>query len=291
MTGKPPRPTFVPHPGVDPRCALCRGESFVLGRAGERAVASVCGCVGRCPECRGTGFVARGEAFRAPRARCRCSVVGQRVHRFNEAGIPARHATCTIGTFDPSDKKVTPTYMAIRRYLSEYSPGQDNRGLVLHGPVGGGKTHLMVAIVRELVFTWGVTVRFVEFSHLIAALKSSFDHGGGSSSLLDPLARVDVLAIDELGKGLGTEWEQTVVDELISRRYNANGTILATTNYGPGAASGDKTRNLTTAEREPPIMLADRVGPRVYSRLFEMCDFYPLLGHDYRLRRKTRRPS
>src|SRR5690606_29794257 len=188
----------------------------------------------------------------------------------------------TRAGFTPS-KATMAAFLGVSRYLAEYRPGGENRGLVLYGEVGRGKTHLMVGMLRELIFDFGVSARFVEFSHLIADMKSSFEHGQGASSLVDPLVRVDVLAIDELGKGRNTACEGTVLDELISRRYNAAATILAPNHYPPGAATGRAAPNLASETERPA--LADRVGDRVYSRLREMCDFVPLKGDDYRVTR------
>ena len=137
---------------------------------------------------------------------------------------------------------------------------------------------------------YGVTVRFVEFSHLVGDIKAGFDAGRGSHTSLDPLVRVDVLVIDELGKGRNTEFEGTVVDELVSRRYNAAGTILATTNYAPGAATGKAAPNFASARPAAPS-LADRVGDRVYSRLREMSDFVPCDGPDWRELKRGRTGS
>lgn len=275
------------HPGVARNCPTCHGLSYVVEREDQHAVASMCECVSECPRCRDTGFVARGQGFRAPKVRCSCRSVQERIRNFNAAGVPARHAHCTLVSFEPN-RKVMPQFMKVQRYIKDYRPGEENRGLVLHGEVGRGKTHLMVATLRELVFRYGVTARFVEFSHLLADLKSTFDRGGGSQALLDPLTRVDVLAIDELGKGRNTEWEGTVLDELISRRYNAAATMLGTSNYAPGPATGVEVPNLADSGRkkESQPRLADRVGERVYSRLEEMCDFLPLKGGDYRLRHR-----
>jgi DNA replication protein DnaC len=164
-------------------------------------------------------------------------------------------------------------------FLAEYKPGQMNPGLILHGDVGRGKTHLMAAIVRSLMLTHGISARFVEFSHLLADLKSNFGRGEGAAALIEPLVKVDILAIDELGKGRNTEFEGTVLDELVSRRYNAGRTIIATTNYAPGNPQGVATPEFTTGKRPA---LIDRVGDRVYSRLLEMCHLVHIDGGDYR---------
>ena len=49
--------------------------------------------------------------------------------------------------------------------------------------------------------------------------------------VLRPLLHVPVLAIDELGKERGTDWERSMLDELISRRFNSGLATLFATNY------------------------------------------------------------
>jgi len=81
-----------------------------------------------------------------------------------------------------------------------------------------------------------------------------------------------------------------VIDEIVSRRYNAMRPIIATTNFAPGAATGQAVAN--AAERAlgkgSAPTLRDRVGDRVYSRLRETCEFVPVLGDDFRERRTGR---
>ena len=86
-----------------------------------------------------------------------------------------------------------------------------------------------------------------------------------------------MLVIDELGKGQGTAWEQTVIDQLISRRYNAGRLVFATTNFLPEAWLNGTNERVKTA-----VSLEERVGPRIYSRLAEMSDFLMVAGPDHR---------
>ena len=290
MTTPPDRDLV--HPGARADCRDCGGTGTAIGREWDLAVARPCGCVVRCPLCSGTGLVATGEGFRAPRKRCLCHAVLGRMRAFDAVGIPARHADSTRANFVVSSNRQTGVLQAVTKYLNDYDRERENRGLVLSGDVGRGKTHLLVSLVRELVFRKGVSARFVEFSHLLADLKTGFDTGRGAAELLEPLVRVDVLAIDELGKGRNTEFESTVVDELVSRRYNAMRPILATTNFATEkAATGRAVGNAADVQvgNASAPTLVDRVGDRVFSRLRETCDFVEVKGDDYReQRRKTR---
>jgi DNA replication protein DnaC len=281
------------HPGARPECRECGGTGVAVVREQDLAVARPCACVGQCPRCQGTGLVATSDAFRAPRRRCACQAVLARMRAFDAVGVPARHADSTRASFVVSSKHQTAVLQAVTKYLNDHDRERDNRGLVLWGDVGRGKTHLLVALVRELVLRKGVSARFVEFSHLLADLKAGFDTGRGAAELLDPLVKVDVLAIDELGKGRNTEFESTVVDELVSRRYNAMRPILATTNYAAERASGRAVANMAEAALGHAALptLADRVGDRVFSRLRETCDFVEVKGDDWREQRgRARRP-
>jgi len=287
VNGREARDALLTRP-VEP-CPICRGERFLVRPGAHTAEAEVCACVGRCRACRGTGFVAVSDDPRAPRRRCDCQKLEGRVRAFREAGIPNRHAGSTLLSYDHSGAR-TAGFAAVSKWLKQFDPAGDNRGLVLWGEVGRGKTHLMVAVLRELVLRHGVRARFVEFSHLLADLRAGFDVGRGMAPLLDPLVRVEVLAIDELGKGLRTDFELNVIDELVSRRYNAMLPTLATTNYGPGPATAQPQPNLSEVRMgtAPPPSLVDRVGDRVYSRLQETSDFVHLKGEDWRARTRGR---
>ena len=110
--------------------------------------------------------------------------------------------------------------------------------------------------------------------HLLSALRASYGDRGQAEDVLRPLVDVPLLVIDELGKGRGTDWELSVLDELISKRYNAQRTTVFTTNYGiesspEGAGQAEDS-------------LLERVGVRIHSRLMEMCEPVRLTGYDYR---------
>jgi len=204
-----------------------------------------------------------------------------RIRLFNAANIPSRHAQSSLLTFDRDIEGAMPGFFAAANWVNEYQPGQENKGLVFWGHVGRGKTHLLVATVRQLIFQHGVQVRFVEFSRLLSTLKEGYSSGKSDGPLLSDLSTIPVLAIDEIGKGRLSEWELTIIDEVISRRYNAMGCVLGTTNYQPARPTGNAPPNLAKPEFDRQS-LGDRVGWRVHSRLNQMCLFVQARGDDYR---------
>jgi DNA replication protein DnaC len=275
-----------PAAGPNFNCPQCQGNGVLTFARGEWAFAELCGCVPFCGRCGGMGLVQAivdGE-FRS--GRCGCQRLPDRILRFNAARIPGRYAHATSASFHagaaqwgPQDK--FKTFMRVQTWLGGYKPGAKGRGLVIHGAVGRGKTHLLVGLLRDLIIHHGASARFIEFSRLLASLKQAYSERRSEAPVFDELADADVLAIDELGKGRLSDWELQVIDEVISRRYNAMALTLATTNFRPGAATGAEAPNAAVVDQNPQT-LGDRVGDRVYSRLREMCEFVELGGRDMR---------
>ncbi|MFM2162063.1 MAG: hypothetical protein RLZZ383_1575 [Pseudomonadota bacterium] len=274
------------HPAARQACEGCRGSGLVV-QAGPAStlVAVACACVAPvCPACGGGGWIAQGPGFRAPRVRCGCARVEARGRLLGEARLPNRYVDATLDRLEPRGGAAAATAALSHFVRSAAAPGP-MRGVVLHGAVGLGKTHLLVAALRALTLEHGVSARFIEFSHLLSDLKSSFEQGT-TAEVMASLDRRRVLAIDELGKGRNTEFELSVLDELVSRRYNEGLPILAATNYAPSTPTGRATPNLAAPRATEPA-LVERVSERVYSRLQEVCLFVPIHGED---RRVTPRP-
>ena len=196
------------------------------------------------------------------------------------------HANSSFETWRPKNAEQARGFDVAKDFSFRYPSA---RGFILSGPVGTGKTHLMVATLRHLTLELGARVGYVELGLLYAQIRRGFQDGKSGGEIIQPLSQLDVLALDELGKGRGSAFELETLDELIARRYNANKLTLFATNYSLKAPEERAQRGLidtaTLLEAgKDSKLLCDRVGDRIYSRLCEMCEFveFPMATPDAR---------
>ena len=235
---------------------------------------------GTCGICGGRGMVSeRDEQGYEVVRTCDCRRLQRRIEAFNRARVPGLFAASSLQTFRLADASLGDAHQAAVQLVRTYP--MEKRGMCLLGPVGVGKTHLVTAMVRELTLGKGVGCIFCDNLQLVQDLKLAYEKREGTADLLEPLANVEVLVIDDLGKGRGSEWEITILDDVISRRYNAGATTIVTTNYIDRKDTGprDGFANET---------LLQRVGSRIHSRLHGMCRFIEMQGEDFRRARPVR---
>ena len=115
-------------------------DAYRLGARGESAFAEA---LPRpiCPQCGGSGYARTEVDGIVTMGRCRCQMLPDRIHLFNQAGIPARYIDATFVSFaqtpDGRLKDLDPS--AIRalgmcsQFVDAYLQGALNKGLV---PIG-----------------------------------------------------------------------------------------------------------------------------------------------------------
>jgi DNA replication protein DnaC len=258
--------------------ATCEAGGYRVERAGDFAFAAAEKTYDGCTTCRGTGLISRdtvdhGRTYEVS-APCERRLLSDRLALFNTAQIPAIHGQATFDAYKPATQEQAQALKKAREFVQLWPAA---RGLVLAGPVGTGKTHLLAAILKHLCVERGVRASYVEISLLYSTIRRGFQEGKSGGEIIGPLSKIELLAIDELGKGRGSPFELETLDELIARRYNAGKVTLFATNFSLRAPEEKamgmiQTSDLKDAGKESRL-LCDRVGDRIYSRLCELCDF------------------
>jgi DNA replication protein DnaC len=232
-------------------------------RQGSRADAPA-----HCPFCFGTGLeVVAGKGAR----RCGCRTQGRQAKLFEAAHIPPRYGRCSLANYKPAPGNGTQlqAFNYAFKLVDEYP--EVERGLLLMGPVGTGKTHLSAAILRGLIEK-GIPCLFYEFGALLKEIQNSYNPVSPTSELkvLAPVYETEVLVLDELGAVKPTDWVRDTMMQIIGTRYNDRRLTIFTTNYFDA--------------RHAPVeeALEDRIGVRLRSRLYEMCRTIIVEGEDYR---------
>jgi DNA replication protein DnaC len=273
-------------PTDDTACSECGGSGYLVEQVlGVSARARRCACQTACPRCGETGYMLVPSGTSTVAQVCSCRHLDERIALFNEIGIPAAVARACFESFKVYSQEHLRAKSAAEEFAKKFRKDRATPGFLLYGRPGAGKTHLLVATLRWLALEKGVAGRYVEFMLLLSDIRAGFNENRSHMEILKPLLYVPVLAIDELGKERGTEWERSMLDELISRRFNSGLATLFATNYfleerespvkeRPGAAV--KTHTPEFAREAEAMTLARRVGDRIYSRLNEMCSFVKL---------------
>ncbi len=263
----------------------CEASGFTVERLGEFASARLTNPMSSCLECGGSGLIRttvqdNGRTYETVTACSRARLM-RKADAFNDAKLPAVHVGSTFETYRPGNAEQARALGLVKDFSLRWPAG---RAFILSGPVGTGKTHLLVAALRHLTLELGVRAGYVEISLLYAQIRRGFQDGKSGGEIIGPLSQLDVLAIDELGKGRGSVFELETLDELIARRYNANKITLFATNFSVKAPEDRAQRGLIdTADivnlGKESKLLVDRVGDRIYSRLCEMCEFVEFPGN------------
>lgn len=203
-----------------------------------------------CPQCIAERKV-RDDAERAEKARLQ-AIDDQRraTERLRMAGVPLRFEGKTLDAFATRNEGQEKAKAACQALVDAMLAGKEVPNLIMTGKPGTGKTHLSCGIVLSL--HGHKRVKRVDLPDLIREIRSTWrkDSEVSEETVLDWYGHLDLLILEEVGTGSGSDDERARIFQVINRRYEAMLPTVVVT-------------NLSLAE------LRDEMGERVIDRLRE----------------------
>jgi len=227
---------------------------------------------------------------------CDCGMQERAVRVMERARIPKRYEHCDFESYStevastPQERlSLQQAKLSAQSFVRDY-PGSSEKGLLLMGPSGVGKTHLAVAAVKELIQR-GHAGLFCDYRELLKEIQASYNPASESTEMriLEPIRTVEILVLDDLGASKPSDWVRDIVGIVLNARYNENRTTIITTNYLDNPTSEGEAARLPGRKLVPPTRedsLEQRIGARTPSRLYDMCRTVEISAPDFR-REKT----
>ena len=227
-----------------------------------------------CPVCKDTGLV-DGKCCTCYLEKARRAASDEmnrstqlRLHSFEEFSLDYYDDTIPVPNVGASARKIMAKNLsACKEYAANFTVPYSS--LLLRGKTGLGKTHLSLAIAKE-VLEKGYSVIYGSTPELFRRIeKESFNRAKASEDTLEKLINTDLLVLDDVGAEVGSKFYPSWMYDIINSRLNASRPIVIST-------------NMENTE------LQERYGERTCSRMLTMRALL-FFGSDVRVKLKNTR--
>jgi DNA replication protein DnaC len=255
----------------------------MLDRSSEHADAPRCSF----GACDGSGFLVDEATNTAQDCACRAQrIANARARRLRDR-VPRRYMDLSWERYPLTQIAQAPNADSVRK-VKRFCADIDRNlaagnGLWLMGHTGTGKTTLGYMVAAAATRAQCSVLSFNAVA-LLNRIRATFDSERRETTdeVIDTLANVDLLHIEDLRVVRPTEWVLEQLYLIVNARYEGQRSIVFTSDI-----DSDADGPLAPEPRE----LEEHIGKRTFSRLMEICsDPVVIAGHDNRLDRDLQRP-
>lgn len=155
-------------------------------------------------------------------------------YRLKQAGIPLRFRSRSFENFAADTKPMADCLRIAEEFAAEFADRKaEGATAVFSGKPGTGKSHLAIAVCMAIMGR-GYTAMYLNALDAIRLVRSTWKRESErlESDVMNDLATVDLLVLDEVGAQYGTEGEQVILFDIINRRYQDQMPMILLTNQG-----------------------------------------------------------
>lgn len=184
-----------------------------------------------CEKCEDTGIV-EGQY-------CECITRAAKQYQYEALSSVMPFGECSFENFlldyypEEGNTGISPKFRMqknlnyCKKFVANFPSGEN---LLFIGGVGLGKTHLSVAIARELIEK-GYGVYYASIEGLVTNLqKEKFGKLEGDFSIHQAVEDADLLIVDDLGTEFNTQYSRTAVYEIVNSRILSGKSTIINTN-------------------------------------------------------------
>lgn len=181
--------------------------------------------------------------------------------KLTNAGIPEKY-----WDVDLDHMIVTRHNRNVINFCKGYSPiNSEGKGIYFYGPCGTGKTHMAIAIMKNLIGKY--TILFTTTPSLLLNIRSTFNDDNKNATEqkeINKYASCKFLVIDDLGVEKRSEFSRQIIGQIIHERDSHNRPMIITSNMSMQQVATD-------------------IDKRMASRLSGICYIWRLDGKDFRM--------
>lgn len=172
-----------------------------------------------CPECDALRVAKQEEDEKAKQ---HAAALAAWLGRIDGAGIPPRFQDRRFKNYVADTPEKAGVLEISKNYAADWPEvSKSGRCLVFLGAPGTGKTHLACAIGAHVMHKHHATVIFRTVYQAMRSVRDTWVKGSSraESEAIAELISPDLLILDEVGIQSGSDWEKTILFDVLNERY------------------------------------------------------------------------